>query len=318
MARSVDRRPQVQRQLPLHGEALIGPEAVLAAERLVRDVALLGLWGGSAFLAALVPRDLSMRIAAGLGPARRAAIAVVLAATALALPCQTAMIGDGWRDALSGSMLGAVLFETSVGAAWAAEAAAVLLLVATLALPSRLAPAGTAAASALALAALTLTGHAQMHEGWLGALHKANEALHLLSAGAWLGALVPLLLILRRLGDPACRGDAVVALRRFSEAGHAAVALIFLTGLLNSWLILGGLPLDRAAPYQVLLSVKIVLVVAMALLAILNRYAIVPRLRQDPERSLQTIRTITLAEIGLGTAAITLVAVFGLMEPMPS
>ena len=94
-------------------------------------------------------------------------------------------------------------------------------------------------------------------------------------AGPGLGALVPLLIILPMLDVPARRGQAGVALRRFSTAGHAAVALVIATGVLNTLMILGRWPTDLQSPYQALLFAKILLVAAMTVLALANRY--IPR-----------------------------------------
>ena len=69
-----------------------------------------------------------------------------------------------------------------------------------------------------------------------------------------------------------------MALRRFSAVGHGAVAVVIVTGIVNTGLILGHWPSDWNSPYQALLMIKIALVIAMALLALLNRYAVVPRL----------------------------------------
>jgi putative copper export protein len=41
-----------------------------------------------------------------------------------------------------------------------------------------------------------------MQEGWRGVAHRVNDALHVLSGGAWLGALVPLVPILAALNYP--------------------------------------------------------------------------------------------------------------------
>lgn len=59
----------------------------------------------------------------------------------------------------------------------------------------------------------------------LGFAHRLKDAVHMLAAGARLGALVPLLPVLVPLDDPAWRRDAETELRRSPSAGHSAVAL---------------------------------------------------------------------------------------------
>jgi putative copper resistance protein D len=195
------------------------------------------------------------------------------------------------------------------------QATAAALLVAARRAPRRIRPGATAAMAALLLSGLALTGHAAMHEGALGLLHRANDVLHVLSAGAWFGALLPVLAILRLVARPDCRGDAVTALRRFSRAGHAAVALVLASGAANVGLVLGRWPTDLASRYEALLDLKVLAVAGMVALALVNRYALVPRLGRHPEATSAALRAATLAELPLGLAAMALVAVFGLMDP---
>lgn len=294
----------------------MGPDAALAACRFLHDGAAMALWGASAFLWALVPTDLSATVAQRLSGAQTAAIAVAVATTLAALPIEAAFIGNGWADALDPATVRAVLVETSVGWTWMAQAIAALLLVATLALPIARRSGATALASALVLATLALTGHAAMYEGWLGAAHRVNDTVHLLAGGAWLGALVPLVLLLQTLEDRAKGRDAATALQRFSPAGHVAVALVIATGVVNVTLVLRRWPTDWRSTYQVLLAVKVALVAVMVGLAALNRYRLVPRLAHTPASTLRALRRATVAEIALGVVVVGLVSIFGMLEPV--
>jgi putative copper resistance protein D len=109
---------------------VISPEVALAACRFLHDASAMLLWGAFAYLATLVPQDLASDVGRRLQSARVVQIGLAVATTAAALPVQTALIGDGWPDALDPAMLKAVLFETSVGGAWQAQAAAALLVAA--------------------------------------------------------------------------------------------------------------------------------------------------------------------------------------------
>ena len=245
------------------------------------------------------------------------AIALVGISALAAVPLQAASIGDGWRDGFDVDTFGAVLFETTIGRALLMQIVTAGFLAATLALPVRRRSAATALAAALGLISLTFGGHAVMDLGWLAIAHRVNDALHLLSAGAWFGALLPFVAVMRRLNDPGQRADAMMALRRFSSVGHGAVALVVLTGIANTALIVGGWPFDPASSYQRLLLAKIAIVGSMIVLALTNRYAVVPRLRLDPHFAQRTIRRIAVAEAGLALCAIMLVAWFGLLDPAP-
>lgn len=290
-------------------------DALLAACRFLHDGALMALWGAFAYLAILVPRSLAEPVASRLTIFRLATVSLTLATTCLALPLQAAMIGDGWPDAVNAQVLGDIVASTSVGKAWLGQLLGASLLAVVQSLPPRLVPKATAAASGLGLATLALGGHAVMQDGWQGILHPLNDVLHVLSAGAWFGALLPLVFVLAKFGRPPSHAQAAVALRRFSNVGHWVVALAIVSGIANSLFIVGW-PLGWSSPYQALLTAKIVVVLAMTGMAILNRYWFVPRLGRSRETALAAIRTGTLVEIGLGLAAILLVAFFGMLDPM--
>lgn len=293
----------------------MSPDAALALERALHDAATLLCWGCFAFLATLVPGDLAGMLAARLRRFRIATVVLAVGTTMAALPIEVAAIGDGWVAMTDWSTVFAVLFETSVGRAWWAQAALALMLAATLAVPARMQAGATAVASGLLLAALSLTGHAAMHEGSFGVLHRLNDAVHVLAGGAWFGSLVPLLPILRALETPSEQIEAAIALRRFSTSGHVAVASVVATGIANTLLVLGRWPTDLSSPYQALLACKIGLVLLMTALALANRYIVVPRMKRRHSRSAAALRQATVAEITLSFGVVGLVSVFGLLEP---
>lgn len=289
------------------------PDTALILCRLLFDAAVILIWGSAAYLAALVSPDLARAVGDRLSWLNTVAIAIVIAATAAILPLRTAIIGDGWPDLFTPEMIWAVMTQTDVGNAWMVQAGGALLLGATAFLPSAYRQRGRAVCAALLLLSLTLSGHAAMNSGWLRLVHRVNSGVHLLSAGAWLGALVPVLLILPMLGRGAPQADARMALMRFSTAGHVAVTLVLLSGIANTLLILGGLPSDWSFSYQRLLTFKIVLVVAMVVIAVVNRYVFVPRFARH--HSDLPLKVCVVAEIVLGLAVIALVAWFGTLQP---
>lgn len=291
-------------------------EAATALCRFGHDAAALLLWGASAYVVALLPSSLQGGLTRRLHGFRTGATGVAVATTLAMLPLEAATVGDGWPAMADTATLTAVLTETSVGRAWQAQAGAALLLAASLAVRGVWRWPATAAASGLVVTSLALTGHAAMHEGWLGLAQRCNDAVHVLAAGAWLGALVPLWLVVRALEvADASRRDAGLALRRFSNAGHGAVALVIATGVVNTALVLGRPPADWRSPYQAMLAGKIAVVMAMTALAILNRYVVVPRLRRSRSYA-GAFRLAVLVEVGLGLVAIAAVSVFGLWDPV--
>ena len=104
-------------------------------------------------------------------------------------------------------------------------------------------------------------------------------------------------------------------MRRFSSAGHGAVAIVIATGVLNSMLVLGKWPIDWSSPYQAMLAAKVALVAVMTSLAVFNRYVLVPRMADSRAESVAALRISTIAEIILGIVVVGLVSVFGLLEP---
>ena len=295
---------------------MINPDTALEACRFFHDASLMLLWGASAFLCLLVPKILGDRIWRLFGVAPLVMALIAGLTTMLSLPLEAATIGNGWGDATNPGAIHDILLETTVGSAWQVQASVALLLVLVFLLPRRVRPMGIMLGSGLGLAALVFTGHASMHEGWLQVAHRANDVLHVLTGGGWLGALVPLIPILRLLNERDTRVEAQLALRRFSTVGHGAVALVVVSGIVNVLLVLQHLPTDWSSPYQALLATKIVLVVGMSALAIVNRYVFVPRIGRARERTLHAIRLGSIAEILLGIAVIALVAVFGMLEPV--
>lgn len=292
------------------------PDITYQIVRFLHDSALMLVWGCCAFLCLMVPQPLAKKVWLRLAPIMPASAFIAVLTTAIALPLQAAMIGNGWPDATSLSTVDAILFGTTVGSSWLAQAASGILLCLAFAAPRPMRRAGLMCASGIGLICLALSGHTAMQEGWLGLAHRGNDALHVLAAGGWLGALLPLLPILSALKSEALRKDATVALVRFSNVGHVAVAATLLSGALNATLILGRLPTDWSSPYQALLALKIVVVGCMVVAAVVNRYVFVPWMRRSPIAAINAIRIGSIVEILLGVIAIACVAVFGMLEPV--
>jgi putative copper resistance protein D len=294
---------------------MIDVTAVFAACRWVHYTALMFVFGASVLLRYVRAAPFGPVIARACRVPLVAAVGLAWLSLLAWLPLEGAVIGGDWYASGSWETLSAVIVDTAFGHAWALRVA---LGVATVAAVWRMPHNGAAwgaGVSAAWLATLALSGHAAMHEGALGWMHQINHALHVLCAGAWIGALVPLPWLLRALGDPEQRSPATRALRTLSRAGHAAVAGVLVTGALNTALVLGRLPTDPEAPYQMLLVAKILLTLAMVALAVDNRYHWVPRLKGESDGALGAIRVRTLVEIALGAAVLALVAILGLLEP---
>jgi copper resistance protein D len=295
---------------------LTGLHATLAASRFVYDAAVMFIFGSNSFVCLAAPRMLESTIMRRLETPMLAAASLAAAAMLVWLPLQAAMIGGGWEHVLDTSIMFVLLDHTTVGHVWDARALlAMLLIIAAAAL--RPSPPLLILLSAAAIATLAFAGHAMMDDGMRAVAHVVNHAVHVLAAAAWAGSLVPVLLCLSELRDPAEHDKAVLALRRFSIMGHIAVALTVGTGAIDMVLVLGGLPVHWASPYQILLAIKIVLVAVMVVLALLNRYVLLPGIDSGKDAAIQAMQRQTIAELVSAACVIALVAVFGMLDPMP-
>jgi len=249
-------------------------------------------------------------------PARRlvAASSLIALLTAVVwLALEAASMADDWSAATDPGVVAAVLTDTSFGRAWIARLGLATALVVA-AFARRDDWPMIVILSALLLASLALVGHAAMQAGVEGVLHRANHAVHLLTAGAWLGGLVPFLFCLAVYADYTLRRDALTAMMSFSFFGQFVVAALVLTGIVNIALVSGHAPFPPATPYRELLDAKIVLAAGMIVLAVFNRFVVAPRLATG-KRALAVLRATSLLEVGLGTIVVALVSVFALLDP---
>ncbi|WP_448953767.1 copper homeostasis membrane protein CopD [Labrys neptuniae] len=289
-------------------------DAALLVCRFLHYAAAMAVFGASAFLAVLAPKPLAVGLERRLRPVLVTTAGLAAVTTFAWLMLKTGEIGEGWADTLDPSLIAAVLSDSSFGWAFLWRLAFAICLPAAFLLGERRLPA-LALASGLLLASLALTGHAAMLSGWPGLAQRLNHMLHLLAAGAWLGALIPLLPCLALIGATSPSPAAGQALRRFSAAGHVAVVLVVVTGSINTAFVLGRLPTNWSSPYQALLALKISLVAVMIALALTNRYGLVPRLRAARTKTLRAMACLTAVELLLGAAVLALVSQFGMIDP---
>lgn len=220
---------------------------------------------------------------------------------------------------------------TAAGDAWIVRMAALALVVLVQALNrKRPGPAlyATAVAGSVAIATLAWTGHGAMDEGRVGWLHLVADIAHLIAAGMWVGALLGLsFLVMRR----ATRVDAAHlslshrALEGFSTTGAVVVAVIVVSGLINSWLLVGpgGVRMLGASLYGRLLVAKVIIFLAMIALASANRFRLTPALEEaiesgDHSRAMNALRRSLGAETACAIAVLGIVAWLGTLEPIVS
>jgi putative copper resistance protein D len=229
--------------------------------------------------------------------------------------------GETQAEALSEGVPWTVLTETRFGHAWIARLVIAGLIAAGIALfdpitlwTSRWLRVGAMLLGAGFLGLLASSGHAGPMGGFLGDIHWIADALHLVAAGAWLGGLVPLALLLAVASrDGASTHIAARATHRFSALGIACVTTILATGIVNSFALVGSVPALVETDYGRLLLVKIAIFFAMAAIAAVNLLRLRHRLHEA--RTLRQLKWNALVETGLGLVVIAIVGVLGIMVP---
>ncbi|NKL23400.1 CopD family protein [Rhizobium leguminosarum] len=285
----------------------MSPLAALAVGRCLNDTALAYCWGAGGFATAITQGSVRLRLQGALRRSLLLGSVLVAATSVAAIPLQVATIGSGWTSALMPDMVLNVALDTTFGRVMLVHAAICVVMFAAACCRRQ----KTAVlVAALALSSSAASGHAG--ETLITAL---LDLVHVLSATAWVGALIPFLLLLQMVRRQELRAEATRALRNFSGAGHVAVGLVLLSGVANTLLILGHPPTDLASPYQVKLLIKIAVALSMTCLAIVNRYLVVPRCRSHPRSSQRILSWVASAEIALGLLAFALVASLGLDDP---
>lgn len=311
-------------------------QALLTLARALHFASLVSLAGALSFLLFIgEPAFAAVGAASGLpGPLRQRLTRVLWASFALAVLSgllwlvleASSMSGRSLRDVFAQGVVGIVLTRTRFGHDWMlrgglAALLAVLLLVRGRSPPRRHRDWLGWAALALAgagLATLAWAGHAGATEGVGGDLHLLCDAAHLLAAAAWLGGLAPLVLLFAwTIGNPSGLDAARQATRRFSVLGIAAVGTLLVTGIVNSWFLVGSIPGLIGTTYGRLLLIKLGLFLAMVAIAAINRQHHTPRLlaAAAPSAALSALRHNALMETALGLAILGVVGALGTTPP---
>jgi copper transport protein len=131
--------------------------------------------------------------------------------------------------------------------------------------------------------------------------------LHFLSAGAWIGGILLLVLLLReRREQPAPVAEA----RRFSNVATVAVGVLLVTGSFRAVRELGGvkeLAHLFSSGYGTVLTVKVLVAIGLISLGAVNRQRSIPRLADDarPLRRLASMEVVAAVGVLALTATLT-------------
>ncbi len=239
------------------------------------------------------------------------------------------MSGMPLAAVLPGGVVGIVLTQTRFGEDWVLRAALVVVLAICLAVQARSRKhaagwVGLLAAAAF-IASLAWAGHGAATEDVpFDAIHLPADILHLLAAGAWLGALLPLVILLaqaRRDSDPQAVAVACATTQRFSVLGLSSVGTLLLTGLVNTWFLSGSVPALLGTLYGQLLLLKIALFATMIAVASVNQRQLLPCLTDVATAAplrLRAVRQLSRnasIEASFGVFVLAIVGIIGILPP---
>lgn len=289
----------------------------LALLRGIAVAALFSAFGALLFLASVAPPALA-RIAA----AERATVAtrcLRLARVSLGLAVLAEL---AWLVAESAAMAGAADFAHTIAAVPAvlSDTAFGQFVVAQMALLAAMVLSRVDRGARVRVAAL-LAGLATVLQGWhlhAAAMYDgfsvllAAEVLHVLAAGAWLGSLLPLALLIAAVPPDA----GAMAARRFSPLGAACVSVLAATGFWQGLVLVGGLHGLIGTAYGWMVLVKLGLVALLIGFAWRNRFRVTPLLSgADAFAARHALQRSVMREAGVGLLIVLAASVLSSLPP---
>lgn len=255
------------------------------------------------------------------------ALALLAAVPWLVLVAQ-GMSGVPLPDVFAQGAVATVLADTQFGDVWILRMILLGVLVPFVAASGRrrMLDAAGASIAAVLVAATAWQGHAGAEQGLDGILHGGADAMHLVAAGGWLGALVPLALLLAQTRGEASRRAAAIARTAtlaFSDLGLGCVTALLVTGAINAWFLVGSIAALLGTLYGQLLIAKIALFAVMVAFAAVNRLRLLPRLATTDHgrkalasrNALAAIQRNALIEAAIGLIVIAIAGALGTLVP---
>ena len=143
-----------------------------------------------------------------------------------------------------------------------------------------------------------------------------GDVLHLCSAGVWIGGLAPLVIFLKCTRESFSLGETVVpVLQRFSTLSLCCVSVLVVSGISNSWLLVGSIYALFTTPYGWLLLFKLTLFAILVSFGARNRFVLKTLKTPAGPDLLPQVRRNVLCEVSLGAAVVVIVACLGVTPP---
>jgi putative copper export protein/mono/diheme cytochrome c family protein len=290
----------------------------LAMARNAAVAPLLSAFGTITFRVLVAPRAFARMMPESVAVRKRTmlllaqlSVAAAIVGTCIWLVVQSASLADANSVTAAFRAVPKVVAKTSFGHVVLLQLAAMLILAAVLGWRDRMARLRAALVVSTIAVALQ-SGHSHAFSMVPGpSLLLASDIVHLWGAGAWLGGLVPLLLMVRTAPASA----AVAAARWFSPLGQWCIAALIISASVQGWVLVASIPGLIGTAYGWLVLVKLALFSVLLGFAWFNRYRFAPALlRGDPERA----RLILVRSIMLQTGcAIAIVAAAAVLSELP-
>jgi putative copper export protein/mono/diheme cytochrome c family protein len=291
----------------------------LAAARDASVTALLSTFGTVVFRTLVVEKAFARMPQACVGRVKRtclwlaqASLAATLLGTLVWLVTQAAYMADAESVGAAFAAVPTVLRSTTFGHVVLLQLATLLVLAAVLGWRDRTRRLRVALAVATLAVALE-AGHSHafsMVEGpsWL----LACDILHLVGAGAWLGGLLPLLLVVR-MAPP--QAGAITA-RWFSPLGKWCVGVLVLSAAVQGWVLVASMPGLIGTAYGWLVLVKTGLFAVLLGFAWVNRYRFAPALMGTaPEAARRALLRSIVLQSGAALAIVIAAVVLSELPP---
>ncbi len=140
----------------------------------------------------------------------------------------------------------------------------------------------------------------------------ASDVAHLFGAGAWLGGLLPLLLVVR---DAPAKVGALAA-RWFSPLGKLCLILLTASALFQGWVLVASIPGLVGTAYGWMVLGKLVLFGVLFAFALANRYRFAPALlHADPAGAERVLVRSIAVQTGFGLAIVAAASVLSSLPP---
>jgi copper transport protein len=284
-----------------------GWQAAYAIIRFLFYGALLTAGGGVLYLT-LVARFAPVAVARA-RPLIGAAAIAGLATAILALGVKGGQLALGGPAVLFNLTTWQSAAATSLGASTLLAGTGLLVVMAGLAMRNVWGRFLAASGVAAAVGSLALSGHSTGGDLFTGV--RIVLIAHVLAAAFWAGSLWPLRHALAADPLPA----AAAATRRFSALAVPLVAILVLSGTALALGFLGNIAAMAGSAYGVILSMKVVAVAALIVLALWNRFRLLPRLNSNNSGAAVGLRRTIFAELAIVGVVLALTAVLAQTPP---